>query len=123
WRRSSCRPCRPRDLRPHERARWWTCGRTTRRGWTSAARQGVGRRWRRRECSMAVKRSPDRNGAYIAAPPERPIGEGAKDAIAESSRLKPSEILKILGPGIITGGADNDPAGVTTYSVVGAQNG
>ncbi|MHB8577537.1 MAG: NRAMP family divalent metal transporter, partial [Dehalococcoidia bacterium] len=50
-------------------------------------------------------------------------GEGAKDAIHEQSRLHPREILKILGPGIITGGADNDPAGITTYSVVGAQSG
>jgi len=34
-----------------------------------------------------------------------------------------AEILGVLGPGIITGSADNDPAGITTYSVVGAQNG
>src|SRR5947209_225155 len=32
-------------------------------------------------------------------------------------------MVKALGPGIITGSADNDPAGITTYSVVGAQNG
>ncbi len=30
------------------------------------------------------------------------------------------EILKVAGPGVITGGADNDPAGIATYSVVGA---
>ena len=50
-------------------------------------------------------------------------GEGAQQAVAQAQRVKPRELLKILGPGIITGGADNDPAGVTTYSVVGAQNG
>lgn len=32
-------------------------------------------------------------------------------------------ILRIAGPGIITGGADNDPAGIATYSTVGASTG
>lgn len=32
-------------------------------------------------------------------------------------------ILRIAGPGIITGGADNDPAGIATYSTVGATTG
>ena len=40
-----------------------------------------------------------------------------------AQRVRPREILRVIGPGIITGGADNDPAGVTTYSVVGAQSG
>jgi NRAMP (natural resistance-associated macrophage protein)-like metal ion transporter len=31
--------------------------------------------------------------------------------------------LKILGPGLITGGADDDPSGIATYSQVGAQFG
>ncbi len=31
--------------------------------------------------------------------------------------------LRIAGPGIITGGADNDPAGIATYSTVGASTG
>ena len=31
--------------------------------------------------------------------------------------------LKDFGPGIITGGADNDPAGIITYTVVGATTG
>ncbi|MBV9278799.1 MAG: divalent metal cation transporter [Chloroflexi bacterium] len=31
--------------------------------------------------------------------------------------------LRIAGPGIITGGADNDPAGIATYSQVGATTG
>ena len=29
-------------------------------------------------------------------------------------------MLRAIGPGVITGGADNDPAGIATYSVVGA---
>lgn len=32
-------------------------------------------------------------------------------------------ILRIAGPGLITGGADNDPAGIATYSTVGATTG
>jgi Mn2+/Fe2+ NRAMP family transporter len=35
-------------------------------------------------------------------------------------RLSLSEYLKAVGPGVITGGADNDPAGIATYSIVGA---
>ena len=30
------------------------------------------------------------------------------------------EIKKEIGPGVITGGADNDPAGIVTYTTVGA---
>jgi Mn2+/Fe2+ NRAMP family transporter len=33
------------------------------------------------------------------------------------------EVLRAAGPGLITGGADNDPAGIATYSVVGASVG
>jgi len=29
-------------------------------------------------------------------------------------------ILNSLGPGVITGAADDDPSGIATYSVVGA---
>jgi Mn2+/Fe2+ NRAMP family transporter len=34
-----------------------------------------------------------------------------------------SKILKLLGPGLITGAADDDPSGIATYSQVGAQFG
>src|SRR6201996_2034044 len=30
---------------------------------------------------------------------------------------------RILGPGLITGAADDDPSGIVTYSMVGAQHG
>lgn len=36
-------------------------------------------------------------------------------------RLK--NVWKILGPGVITGASDNDPAGISTYSVAGASTG
>lgn len=32
-------------------------------------------------------------------------------------------LLKFMGPGIITGASDNDPAGISTYSVTGASTG
>jgi Mn2+/Fe2+ NRAMP family transporter len=38
-------------------------------------------------------------------------------------RLSPRQVLRAIGPGVITGGADNDPAGIATYSVVGATTG
>jgi len=34
-----------------------------------------------------------------------------------------SKILKVLGPGLVTGAADDDPSGIATYSSVGAQYG
>src|SRR5215475_15512336 len=33
------------------------------------------------------------------------------------------KLLRTLGPGLITGAADDDPSGIATYSVVGAQFG
>ena len=38
-------------------------------------------------------------------------------------RSRPKEILWKLGPGLITGAADDDPSGIATYSQVGAQFG
>ena len=50
-----------------------------------------------------------------------------KDASPSSAaKTKPSyaaEILRRLGPGLITGAADDDPSGIATYSQVGAQFG
>lgn len=40
-----------------------------------------------------------------------------------TQRLSLLEILRAAGPGLITGGADNDPAGIATYSIVGASVG
>ncbi|HEY2345642.1 MAG TPA: divalent metal cation transporter [Xanthomonadaceae bacterium] len=38
-------------------------------------------------------------------------------------RAQVREFLKALGPGVTTGAADDDPSGIATYSVVGAQFG
>src|SRR5579872_6662814 len=39
------------------------------------------------------------------------------------ARLKRATLLSQLGPGIITGAADDDPSGIATYSQGGAQFG
>lgn len=66
-----------------------------------------------------VEQNTDENDAFERRAP----GEGAAGLVADHRRMGVGDILKALGPGIITGGADNDPAGITTYSVVGAQSG
>jgi NRAMP (natural resistance-associated macrophage protein)-like metal ion transporter len=47
------------------------------------------------------------------------MAEQDADDIGETSK----NILKILGPGLVTGAADDDPSGIATYSQVGAQFG
>jgi NRAMP (natural resistance-associated macrophage protein)-like metal ion transporter len=42
------------------------------------------------------------------------------DRVKRPDRLK---LLRVLGPGLITGAADDDPSGIATYSQVGAQFG
>lgn len=39
---------------------------------------------------------------------------------ATKERLSFRDIVRAIGPGLISGGADNDPAGIATYSIVGA---
>lgn len=41
--------------------------------------------------------------------------------MATLNKLK--KILKVLGPGLITGASDDDPSGIATYSQAGAQSG
>ena len=41
----------------------------------------------------------------------------------EKSKDKPDAWWKSLGPGLITGAADDDPSGIATYSQAGAQFG
>src|SRR6476620_7708278 len=43
--------------------------------------------------------------------------------IALLRRLRHSPAVKDLGPGLITGAADDDPSGIATYSQAGAQFG
>ena len=45
------------------------------------------------------------------------------DANQPSKKKKVGRFLRILGPGIVTGAADDDPSGIATYSQAGAQFG
>jgi Mn2+/Fe2+ NRAMP family transporter len=60
-----------------------------------------------------AQRSPTRSRRAAESSPREAVRE----------RLRFGEILRSAGPGIITGGADNDPSGITSYSIVGATAG
>lgn len=49
--------------------------------------------------------------------------ESSRPLTKHSSLLSPRTFLKYLGPGVITGAADDDPSGITTYSQAGAKFG
>ena len=53
--------------------------------------------------------------------PSSKATRGAKAAYAPLT-LK-DKILRVLGPGLITGASDDDPSGIATYSQAGAQFG
>ena len=50
-----------------------------------------------------------------APPPQRPPGE-----VSVPPRWRLRQFFAELGPGLITGAADDDPSGISTYSVAGA---
>jgi NRAMP (natural resistance-associated macrophage protein)-like metal ion transporter len=54
-------------------------------------------------------------GSLVSKPPRASRGDGT-----EPRRLR---LLRILGPGLITGAADDDPSGIATYAQAGAQFG
>lgn len=52
-----------------------------------------------------------------------PDRQKPKSATVSSTPQWISSLLKSIGPGLITGAADDDPSGIATYSVAGAQFG
>ena len=62
---------------------------------------------------FAVMSTPSETMAVIAPVPKS----------RQAPPLKPVGFLKNLGPGLVTGAADDDPSGIATYSQVGAQFG
>jgi NRAMP (natural resistance-associated macrophage protein)-like metal ion transporter len=56
-------------------------------------------------------------------PTEAPAPSEPQDRVQASERLLSPKFLKTLGPGLITGAADDDPSGIATYSQAGAQFG
>jgi Mn2+/Fe2+ NRAMP family transporter len=55
--------------------------------------------------------------AEIARLSRRLQQTSAREATKE--RLSVRDLVRTVGPGLISGGADNDPAGIATYSIVG----
>lgn len=52
------------------------------------------------------------------------IGRELRDDVSKKTPIKATkEYWKILGPGLTTGAADDDPSGIATYSQMGAKNG
>ena len=58
----------------------------------------------------------------MAAPPDTKTS-AVPALVLPIAPLKPVGFLKSLGPGLVTGAADDDPSGIATYSQVGAQFG
>src|ERR1700750_145723 len=57
---------------------------------------------------------------------KHPGAANAKEADhhpVKANPFRPRDALKALGPGLITGAADDDPSGIGTYSQAGAQLG
>jgi hypothetical protein len=77
----------------------------------------------------SVNPTPEEN-AFSKVVTDSPIGAGPKigewaTVIISGSPSEPVSWLrrsvKIFGPGLVTGAADDDPSGIATYSSVGAQ--
>ena len=49
--------------------------------------------------------------------------EAGRKQTPSTKSSRPDNLLNRLGPGLITGAADDDPSGIATYSQVGAQFG
>ena len=64
-----------------------------------------------------VLKRPHADESGVGSPP------AGESAVRELSLRKPSSLLQILGPGLITGASDDDPSGIGTYSQVGSQFG
>ena len=56
-------------------------------------------------------------------PPVVPEVKAELTTLPPDSAGKETDFLQRLGPGLITGAADDDPSGIATYSQVGAQFG
>jgi len=59
----------------------------------------------------------------MAKKPAKPIDHSTNIAKHMVHRGRFSRFLRILGPGVVTGAADDDPSGIATYSQAGAKYG
>lgn len=55
--------------------------------------------------------------------PPPPTQDAEAEAAAPARRRDWLRVFKVLGPGLVTGAADDDPSGIATYSQTGAQFG
>lgn len=65
----------------------------------------------------------DEAGAPTVPHQEPSEGTAATEMAKGGERNRIKRLLKVLGPGLITGASDDDPSGIGTYSVTGAQFG
>jgi hypothetical protein len=79
-------------------------------------------------CNMAEEKDTD--GSEVKSPIEPEfVGDDVVVPTLASVPASPEPVgwlrktLKIFGPGLVTGAADDDPSGIATYSSVGAQFG
>jgi NRAMP (natural resistance-associated macrophage protein)-like metal ion transporter len=63
----------------------------------------------------ATKIAAAKQATIVSAAPAK-VDPGKRDSFIR-------KVLKVLGPGLVTGAADDDPSGIATYSSVGAQYG
>ena len=68
----------------------------------------------------AVRESRHREAVARDDQKRRPA---ALPADAMMSRLRIAAFIAVLGPGVLAGPSDDDPAGITTYSILGADHG
>jgi NRAMP (natural resistance-associated macrophage protein)-like metal ion transporter len=74
----------------------------------------------RKKQSSHRKRNP---ATEVAAAKNTAVSAGPEKADEPKGHSLIRKALKILGPGLVTGAADDDPSGIATYSSIGAQYG
>src|ERR1700686_2895304 len=73
---------------------------------------------------MILRHNPWRNAGLLAAARETTAMPNRTLTPKKKKKAGPlRKFLRILGPGLITGAADDDPSGIATYSIAGAQFG
>lgn len=70
--------------------------------------------------NLHLARSPPGAMKLVAEPSSRSRSGSTRDPVVEPSKPR---LLKLLGPGLVTGASDDDPSGIATYSQAGAQFG
>jgi NRAMP (natural resistance-associated macrophage protein)-like metal ion transporter len=71
-----------------------------------------------------ARRGADKEHVEAGSPRGEPAGgTGSLPAAIEAERNPIRRILKVLGPGFISGAADDDPSGIGTYATAGASLG